>query len=85
SGGGMVQLRLTPEQRSGDFLNFAFNLKARSMSRLDPNIKSQRIIQFATNLVPSLATSAQICMQMGVAFNLQRAITDLAEELDVTY
>lgn len=84
AGGGMIQLRLTPEQRSGDFLNFAFNIKARSMSRLDPTIKSKRIIEFATNLIPSLMTSAQIAMQMGVPFNVQRAITDLIEELDIT-
>ena len=84
TGGGQIQLRLTPEQRNGDFLNFAFNLKARSMSRLDPTIKSKRIVEFATNLIPGLVMAAQMCTQIGVPFNLQRAITDLAEELDVT-
>ena len=84
AGGGMIQLRLTPEQRSGDFLNFAFNLKARSMSRLDPTIKSKRIIEFATNLIPGIMTSGQIATQMGVPINVQRILTDLAEELDIT-
>lgn len=83
AGGGQIQLRLTPEQRSGDFLNFAFDLKARSMSRLDPTIKSKRIIEFATNLVPGLFVAATQAMQIGVPFNIQRAITTLAEELDV--
>jgi len=84
AGGGQVQLRLTPEQRSGDFLNFAFNIKARSMSRLDPTIKSKRIIEFATNLIPGIMTSGQIGTQIGVPINVQRILTDLAEELDIT-
>lgn len=83
-GGERTQLRLTPEQRSGDFLNFAFDIKARSMSRLDPAIKSKRIIEFATNVIPSLMTSLQIATQAGVPFNAMRVLTDLAKELDIT-
>lgn len=83
-GGEHIQLYLTPEQRQGDFLDFVFTLKARSMSRLDPNIKSKRIIEFATNLMPSLMAAAQIAVQMGVEFNVQKAVTDLADQLDVT-
>ena len=83
-GGEYVQLYLTPEQRCGDFLDFTFRIKARSMARLDPTIKSKRIMEFATNLIPSIATSAQMCMQMGVPFNLQRCITSLADDLDIT-
>jgi len=82
-GGEQVQLILTPEQRSGDFLDYTFTIVQRSMSRLDPNIKSRRIVEFATNLVPSLANAAMICMQMGIPFNVQRSITDLARELDI--
>ena len=82
-GGEYIQLRLTPEQRAGDFLEYTFRIKQRSMSRLDPAVRSKRIIEFATNLVPSLAMSAQVCMQMGIPFNLQEAITDLAEEMDI--
>lgn len=83
TGGEQIQLWLTPEQRYGDFLRFTFKLVTRSMSRLDPAIKSKRVIEFATKLVPSLVQSAQMCLQMGVPFNLMRSITDLANELDV--
>ena len=82
-GGESIQLQLTPEQRQGDFLEYTFRIKQRSMSRLDPAIRSKRIIEFATNLVPALAMSAQVCMQMGIPFNLQEAITDLAVEMDI--
>lgn len=84
TGGQQIQLWLTPEQRMGDFLKFTFRIVARSMSRLDPTIKSRRILEFATNLVPALMNSAMIAMQMGVPFNVQKAITDLAKELDIT-
>jgi hypothetical protein len=82
-GGEAVQLVLTPEQRSGDFLDYTFSIRQRSMSRLDPSVRSQRVVQFATNIVPSLAVAAQTCMQMGVPYNLQQSISDVARELDI--
>jgi len=82
-GGEYEQLQLTPEQRDGDFFDYTFTLKARSMSRLDPAVKSKRIVEFATNLVPSLINSAMVAMQMGIPFNVQEAITDLAEEMGI--
>jgi len=84
TGGEQIQLRLTPEQRVGDFLKFTFRIVARSMSRLDPTIKSRRIVEFGVNLVPALMNSAMVAIQMGVPFNVQRAITDLANQLDIT-
>lgn len=84
TGGEEIQLWLTPEQREPDFLQFGrFKIRQRSMSRLDPNMRSKRIEQFATNTVPAVAMAAQVCMQMGVEFNLQRFLTRLAEELDI--
>ena len=82
-GGEYMQLQLTPEQKQGDFLEFTFTIKQRSMSRLDPAVRSKRIEMFATNIVPALAMTAQITMQMGIPFNLQEAITDLARENDI--
>jgi len=82
-GGEYEQLRLTPEQRDGDFLDYTFTLKARSMSRLDPAVRTKRIVEFGTNLVPSLMNTAMVAQQMGMPFNVQEAITDLAEEQDI--
>lgn len=79
-GGEYEQLQLTPEQRSGDFLDYTFTMKARSMSRLDPAVRTKRIVEFAANIVPSLINSAMVAMQMGLPFNVQAAITDIAEE-----
>ena len=84
TGGKQIQLWLTPEQRTGDFLNFMFRIVQRSMSQLDPAIKSKRIIEFAVNLVPNLMNAAMVAMQMGLQFNVQKAITELAKELDIS-
>ena len=79
-GGEHEQLHLTPEQRDGDFLDYTFTLKARSMSRLDPAVRTKRIVEFGTNILQSVMNSAMIAMNMGLPFNIQTALTDIAEE-----
>ncbi len=83
TGGKQVQLWLTPEQRQGDFLKFVFKIRQRSMSRLDPALRSKRLVEFATNLMPAMMNAAMIATQMGVEFNIRKAITDLANELGI--
>lgn len=83
TGNKETQLWLTPEQRQGDFLEYVFKIQQRSMSRLDPQTRSNRIVQFAVNILPGAVMAAQACLQMGVQFNLQKYLTNLAEELDV--
>jgi len=79
-GGEHEQLHLTPEQRDGDFIDYTCTLKARSMSRLDPAVRTKRIIEFGTNILQSVMNSAMIAMNMGLPFNVQTALTDIAEE-----
>ena len=79
-GGETVQLRLTPAQRRGDFLDFTFSTKQRSLVRLDPAIRSRRVMEFGTKVVPSVIMSAVEATQIGLPFNVQRVLTDLAEE-----
>ena len=83
TGGKQIQLFLTPEQRQGDFLKFVFKIRQRSMSRLDPTIRSKRIVEFATNLMPAMMNAAMIAAQMGIEFNIRKAVTDLANELGI--
>lgn len=82
-GGGYIQLYLTPEQRYGDFFELTFKLKARSMSRLEPNIKNDLIMKFATQIFPNIMQSAMLAMQIGVEFNVQRCLTSLADQMDI--
>ncbi len=83
SGGEEVQLSLTPEQRMGDFLDYAFKIVSRSMTKMDPMVRSKRIIEYCTNIIPSGATTAQVCMQIGVPFNLQRYYTNIGFEMGI--
>jgi hypothetical protein len=82
-GGEYVQLTLTPEQRRGDFLAYTFKMKARSMSRLDPAVRTKRIIEFATNVMPSVVNSAMVNSQMGIPTNVPDILTDIADELGI--
>jgi hypothetical protein len=40
--------------------------------------------EFATQVMPNVTNSANIAFQMGVPFNLQRCLTDLAEQMGLT-
>ena len=83
SGGRQIQLWLTPEQRMGDFLKFVFKIKARSMSYLNPEIRSKRIMEFGTNLIPAIMNAAMVAMQAGLQFNAQKVLTDMAVEMGI--
>jgi len=82
-GGEHEQLILTPEQRRGDFLEYTFRLKARSMSRLDPAVRTKRIIEFATKVMPSVVNAAAVNAQMGIPTNVPEILTDIADELGI--
>jgi hypothetical protein len=79
-----AQMLLTPTQRRGEHLDFAFKIKPKSMGTLDPAVLSKRIIEFATKVVPAIMQTMQIAMMMGQKFNAQKAISTLADQLDLT-
>lgn len=83
TGGEEVQLELTPEQRMGDFLDYTFKIVARSMTPLDPMVRSKAIIEFTVNIIPGAMQTALAAMQMGVQFNVQRYLTQIAFEMGV--
>ncbi len=83
SGMELEQIILTPEQRLGDVEDFVYKIIPKSMSRLDPAIRSKRMMEFMTNVVPALTNTAMIMLQLGMQFNLQRALTLAAEELEI--
>lgn len=83
TGGEEVQLELTPEQRMGDFLDFIFKIVARSMTKMDPMVRSKKIIEFATNIIPGAAQTAMVLMQIGQQFNISRYLTQIATEMGI--
>lgn len=83
SGDKEVQLWLTPEQMQGDFIEYTFKIRQRSMSRLDPQTRTNLIVQYAVKIVPSAVMAAQQMAMMGQQFNLQKYLTIIAEETDI--
>ena len=83
TGGEQKQLFLTPEQRTGDFLKFVFKIVQRSMSKMDPAIRSKRMMEFGTNILPGVMNAAMVGMQMGQRVNVTRMLTDMAAELGI--
>jgi len=84
TGGEDVQVSLTPEQRMGDFLDFTFKIVARSMTKMDPMVRSKKVMEFCTNIIPSAMTTALAAMQMGVQFNVTRYLSQIAFEWGIS-
>jgi len=84
AGNEQIQVALTPEQRQGDFFDYAFEIIPRSMAIINPQIRSKRLIEFTTNLLPAAVNSAMMMIQMGYPFDLPGYLTLMAEELDIT-
>lgn len=83
TGGKQQQLWLTPEQRRGEFYKYTFKVTPKSMNNLDSNVRSLRIIQFCTNVIPSAVAASMQMTQMGVKFNLPAYLTRIAEEMEI--
>jgi len=83
SGGEMIQMWLTPEERRGSWLDYTFRIVKRSMQSIDPAIRTKRIMDYCTNVVPAAVMAAQGMLQMGYPFNLETHLTEIAKELDI--
>lgn len=79
------QVELTPEVRRGEFLDFHFGIEEKSMSRMDPAQRLQKMLLFAGKILPSAAQAAMVCKQMGTAFSFSKFVTCMAKELDIEW
>lgn len=84
TGSEPIQVWLTPEQRQGDYWEYTYTIVKRSMLILEPNLRAKRIMEFYTNVIPAVFTSAQMAMQLGIEFNVPRALMQAAEEMGIT-
>jgi len=83
TGGQEVQVWLTPEQRRGDWLDYNFEIVKRSMTVLEPNVRAKRLMEFCTNVIPSVTQSAMVSAQMGIPMNVPRILMQIAEEMGI--
>lgn len=83
SGDKEIQVWLTPEQKLNDWAELTFTIVKRSMTIMEPSLRSHLIMEFYTKVVPAVMSSAQIAMQAGIQFNVPRALMQAAEELGI--
>jgi hypothetical protein len=50
----------------------------------DPITRARLMTEFASTIMPNVINAANIAMQMGIPFNVQRCLTDLAEQQGLT-
>ena len=80
-----VQVVLTPEARSGDFIDFTFKIEPESMGRVDAKTRIAQAYDFAQKILPSAMAAAQICMGIGVPFNASAFIIRMAKDAGIEW
>lgn len=74
---------ITDEQREAEFYEYNIRIRPKSTFKVDPRVRSKRMMEFATNILPAAVQAMQLAMSVGQPFNLARYITRIAEELDM--
>lgn len=54
------------------------------MTPLDPQTRSRLMMEFAVKVMPAVVQASVMAMQIGMPFNAQRCLTELAEEQGLT-
>lgn len=74
------QIVLTPEARRGDFLNYHYKIRPRSMSRMDPRLQARNTMEFLVKAVPAAMQAAMLSAQMGVPMSFPKLLIRMARD-----
>ena len=80
-----IQVILTPEQKSGNYIDFVFNIEPESMGRVDSKVRLQQELSFCQQVVPAVAAAAQVFMAMGMPFNVTAMLVRIAKDMGITW
>jgi hypothetical protein len=80
-----VQQVLTPEQRSGDFLDLVFTFEPSSMGRLDSKARLQAELTFVQNVMPSILATAQTAAGVGMGFDAATLLWRVAKDMQIDF
>lgn len=80
-----IQVVLTPEARKGEFLDFMFEIEPESMGRRDSKTRFAEALDFATKIMPSALSTAQIAMQIGLPFSAKAFIIRMAKDAGIDW
>lgn len=80
-----VQVILTPEARSGDFLDYTFTIEPESMGRRDSKTRLAQALSFAQTTLPAVAAAAQIFMALGIPFSAKAFLLRMAKDSGIEW
>jgi hypothetical protein len=80
-----VQFNLTPEDRSGDFLDLVFKVEPESEGRMDSKTRLQQEQMFCQQILPAVAGAAQICQTLGIPFDASQMLWHMAQDMGITW
>jgi hypothetical protein len=80
-----VQVVLTPDARSGKFIDFTFEIQPESMGRRDSRTRFAQALDFATKIMPASLTAAQIAVQLGIPFSAKAFILRMAKDAGIDW
>jgi hypothetical protein len=81
----MEQVSLTPEQQQGEFVDFHFSVEPESMTRMDTQTRIQRSMNFVGQILPAVAQTAMMFMQMGQPLNLMTLTERMAKDAGIEW
>lgn len=80
-----VQVILTPEARSGDFLDYTFSIEPESMGRRDSKTRLAQALSFAQQILPAVAAAAQIFVALGIPFSAKAFLLRMAKDSGIEW
>lgn len=80
-----VQVILTPEARSGNFIDYTFTIEPESMGRRDSKTRLAQALSFAQQILPAVAAAAQIFMSLGIPFSAKAFLLRMAKDSGIEW
>lgn len=75
-----IETRFSQETREGDFFDYGFDIEPYSMSRMNPEIRYQRLLQLVSQVI---LPTAQISAAQGSQLNVDELVREASRFLDV--
>lgn len=80
-----IQAMLTPESKTGDFIDMTFTIEPESMGKLDSKTRLQQAMTFVQQMLPATAGAAQIFNSLGQPFDVSAFLLKLAKDMGITW
>lgn len=80
-----IQVILTPDARSGDYIDFNFEIQPESMGRRDSRTRFAQALDFATKIMPSAMAAAQTAAMLGIPFSAKAFILRMANDAGIDW